>query len=190
MLARHLGEAARLLPWLAEQQPPPLDTPGARSRFFEGVGEVLLAFCGYSGPGNLPGILFLDDLHWADESSLDLLAYLTRRLAAPGGRPLLMLVTWRSEEVPPGHRLRGLLAELARAGSAAHLPLGRLDRAAVLELARSATGDVPDHLGEQLYGETEGLPLFLSEYLEAISRGATWGWTTGPGRCRAARATY
>lgn len=178
--ARHLGEAARLLPGLAVQQTPapPLDTPGARSRFFEGVGEVLLAVCNGSGPGSIrnPGILFLDDLHWADESSLDLLAYLARRLAAPGGRPLLVLLAWRAEEVPPGHRLRGLLAEVGRAGAATHVPLGRLDRDAVSELARSATGEAPggtgEQLGERLYGETEGLPLFLSEYLEAISRGA------------------
>jgi hypothetical protein len=114
----------------------------------------------------------LDDLHWADESSLDLLAYLTRRLASPGGRPLLVLLAWRAEEVPSGHRLRGLLAEARRADAATCMPLGRLDRDAVSELARSeAGGSLLWHLGDRLYGETEGLPLFLSEYLETISRG-------------------
>jgi predicted ATPase len=83
-----------------------------------------------------------------------------------------VLLAWRAEEVPVGHRLRGLLAEAGRAGAATHLPLGRLDRDAVSELARSAAGGAGQHLGDRLYGETEGLPLFLSEYLEAISRGA------------------
>src|SRR3712207_3351180 len=74
-----LAEASRLLPELAEvfpglPSPPPLTTPGAQSRFFEGIVQVLLAVCG--GPS--PGVLFIDDVHWADASSLDLLAYLVQ----------------------------------------------------------------------------------------------------------------
>ncbi|MBA2619314.1 MAG: AAA family ATPase [Rubrobacter sp.] len=167
-----LGEAARLLPELAGLLPgsrplPPLDTPGARSRFYEGVIRALIAVLG----GPPPGVLLLDDLHWADEASLDLLTYLIRRL---DDRPLLVLVTWRPEEVPEDHRLRGLLAEARRSGAATALGLGRLDSASVRELVTRALGDTaedPGKLVSRLGGETEGLPLFLAEYLAAVADG-------------------
>lgn len=169
--ARHLVEAVRLLPELSEAVPglPPAASfggPGAQSRFYEGVCEVLLALCG----GPVPGILLLDDSHWADEATLDLLTYLIRRLR---GRPVCVMLTWRSERVPDEHRLRRLLAEARRAGSATLIKLGRLDRASVGELARAAGGaeDPSGGLVERLYEETEGLPLFLGEYLAAVSRG-------------------
>jgi predicted ATPase len=170
--AGRLTEAARLLPELAgllpdSQPPPPLDTPGARSRFYDGVIRVLLAVLG----GPPPGVLLLDDLQWADEASLDLLTYLVRRLEE---RPLLVLVTWRPEEVPEGHRLRGLLAEARRSGAATVLGLGRLDPASVRELVTRSLGDAtedPGALASRLGGETEGLPLFLSEYLAAVAGG-------------------
>ena len=166
--AHLLAEAARLLPELAEPRPglpspPPLDTPGAQSRFFEGVGRVVLAVC--DGPP--PGVLFIDDVHWADTSSLDLLAYLVRRLRAG----LCVLLTWRDEQVPADHRLRGLLTEAQRARAATVLRLSRLDQGAVERLVGTVVGDA-DHLGRRLYDETEGLPLFLGEYLAAITSGA------------------
>src|SRR3712207_1851571 len=145
--------------------PPPLTTPGAQSRFFEGIVQVLLAVCG--GPS--PGVLFIDDVHWADASSLDLLAYLVRRPRT--GRRLCVVLTWRDEQVPPDHHLRGLLTEAQRARMATVLRLSRLDRAAVEELVGAVVGDT-DGLGRRLYDETEGLPLFLGEYLTAIMNGA------------------
>jgi DNA-binding SARP family transcriptional activator len=167
-----LDEAARLLPELSGLLPdsralPPLDTPGARSRFYEGVIRALLAVLG----GPPPGVLLIDDLHWADEASLDLLTYLVRRL---DDRPLLVLVTWRPEEVPEDHRLRGLLAEARRRGAGTSLGLGRLDPASVRELVTRALGEAaedPVALALRLGGETEGLPLFVSEYLAAVAGG-------------------
>jgi predicted ATPase/DNA-binding SARP family transcriptional activator len=165
-----LAEASRLLPELADlfsglPSPPPLATPGAQSRFLESIVQVLLAVCG--GPS--PGILFIDDVHWADASSLDLLAYLVRRPRP--GRRLCVVLTWRDEQVPPDHHLRGLLTEAQRARLATVLHLSRLDRVAVEELVESVVGDA-DGLGQRLYDETEGLPLFLGEYLAAITNGA------------------
>ncbi len=171
--AGSLAETARLLPeQLAGLVPdraesPPLDTPGAQSRFFEGVSRGLLAVL--AGPP--PGVLFLDDLHWADDASLDLLTYLVRRL---DDKPLFVLVTWRVEEVAKEHRLRGLLAEARRFGATTSLTLGRLDPAAVQELVGYAieeTAREPGGLGPRLSEETEGLPLFLTEYLAAAAEG-------------------
>ena len=170
--AGSLGEAARLLPELSGLLPgsqtlPPLDTPGARSRFYDGVVRALLAVLG----GPPPGVLLLDDLQWADEASLDLLTYLVRRL---GDKPLLVLVTWRPEEVPEGHRLRGLLAEARRSGEATVLGLGRLGPGPVRELVERALGGAardPGTLASRLGDESEGLPLFLAEYLAAVDEG-------------------
>ena len=161
--AASLQEVARLLPDLSPDTPPPLDTPGARSRFFGEVVRVLLAIL--DGPP--PGVLFLDDLHWADDASLGLLNYLIRRL---DDKPLCVLLTWRAEDVPEGHRLRELLAGARRSGSATALTLKRLSPASVEELVgRAAPGAVM--LGPRLIEETEGLPLFLAEYLAALEKG-------------------
>lgn len=165
----YLSEATRLLPGISgvlptPPSPPPLEGPGAQSRFFESVAQVLVALC--DGPA--PGVLFLDDLHCADSATLDLLTYLVRRL---NGKPLCILGTWRSEEVPASHRLRGLLAEAQRADKLTHLSLTRLSQTHVAELIRSINTTLPDSLSERLYQETEGLPLFVGEYLAAIASG-------------------
>jgi DNA-binding SARP family transcriptional activator/tetratricopeptide (TPR) repeat protein len=165
-----LAEASRLLPEVGGLRPglpspPPLAAPGAQSRFFEGVCRVLLAVC--EGPS--PGVLFIDDVHWADASSLDLLAYLVRRLRP--GRKLCVVLTWRGEQVPADHRLRGLVTEAQPGGGATVLRLPRLDQTAVEELVGSVVGST-EGLGQRLYAETEGLPLFVGEYLTAITKGS------------------
>jgi DNA-binding SARP family transcriptional activator/tetratricopeptide (TPR) repeat protein len=165
-----LAEASRLLPEVGGLRPglpspPPLGAPGAQSRFFEGVCRVLLAVC--EGPS--PGVLFIDDVHWADDSSLDLLAYLVRRLRP--GRRLCVVLTWRGEQVPADHRLRGLVTEAQQGHAATVLRLPRLDQTAVEELVGSVIGDT-EGLGQRLYAETEGLPLFVGEYLAAIAKGS------------------
>jgi predicted ATPase len=188
--AQWLSEAARLLPELASLRPglptpAPLESPGAQSRFFEAISQLLATICkiraqlGDSSAGSLRSkynsvsVLFIDDLHWADNASLDLLTYLARRLR---GRPLCILVTWRDEQVPITHRLRRLLSEVQRAGSATVLSLSRLSPSDVSELVQSAiaTGvNVPEELGERLYHETEGLPFFLVEYLTTMTQHGT-----------------
>lgn len=165
----YLSEATRLLPGISgilptTPPPPPLEGPGAQSRFFDSIAQVLVALC--DGPP--PGVLFLDDLHCADPATLDLLTYLVRRL---NGKPLCILGTWRSEEVPSGHRLRGLLAETQRVDNVTHLYLTRLSQIDVAELVLSMNPALPDSLGERLYQETEGLPLLVDEYLAGISSG-------------------
>ena len=174
--ANQISEAARLVPELAAGRSdlppaPPLDSPGAQSRFFAAIGDVLNHVC--QGPG--PGVVFLDDVHWADEASLDLLAYLVRRLR---GRPLCIIVTWRTELVEPGHPLRLMLAEGERAGYATSLGLSRLGPDDVTELVQAAasTGLVlPDDAHRRLHRETEGLPFFLVEYLATLPKDAEQG---------------
>jgi DNA-binding SARP family transcriptional activator len=160
-----LAEAARLLPELAPLVPPaaivpPPDGPGAQGRFLEGLRRTLLA----AVRGARPGLLVLDDLHWADDATLDAVGYLARRLAR---EPLLVLASWRGEDVPRGHHLRRAVAEAQRAGTTTTLALDRLDREATAELVRAVA---PVHAAavEELYQRTEGLPLLLVEYLAAL----------------------
>lgn len=172
-----LSEASRLLPELTSLHPeltPPaaLDSPGAQSRFFEGVHQLLLAIC----RGSSPGVLFFDDLHWADSASLDLLIYLVRRLR---GQPWCLLVTWRSEGAAVAPRLQQLLAEAQRTGIATLLALQRLNQGEVAELvqaARDSRAGGPElaalaGVSDRLFNETEGLPFFLIEYLAALVAG-------------------
>ena len=153
---------------------PPLDAPSGQSRFFEGLRQVLSTIC----QGSASNVLFFDDMHWADAASLDLLAYLVRRLR---GQPLFILATWRSDEGPAVSRLRGLVAEAQRADIGTTLALSRLALADVLDMVRdlSAAGTaLPDGIAGRLYHETEGLPLFLAAYLEALAQGSerAEGW--------------
>ena len=166
---RHwLTECARLLPELLAfdlgvSPPTPLDDPGAQARFFEGIASFLTAACD-SSPA---GILFVDDLHWADESSMDALLYLAGRLK---DRQLLLMATVRSEEPLRSQRARHLL-NADRSATNSHLVLERLTLAEVRELV-TVVREQDASLSDRLYEETEGLPYFLVEYLAALEEGA------------------
>jgi len=157
------GEAARLLPELGTPPTPTLDGPGAQARFLDGVATVLLE----ATAGSRPAVLVVDDVHWADASSLEVLTFVCRRL---GGRPVLLLATWRPEETPAGHPARRILAAAALDGLAETVALGRLDRDDVAELAASA--GAPAGVAERLFDETQGLPFFVVEYLDSQLDGA------------------
>jgi len=174
----HRLEAARLLPELFTSElpsAPSLEGPGAQSRFLEGLRQTVLTLVDASAPG----LLFMDDAQWADEASIDLLAYLVRRLRDSS---LLVLVAWRGEEVPAQARLRTLLAEAERSHTGRLVPLARLTRPAVAELVNAALSlrgeatpaDSQPDVAERLYQETEGSPFFLVEYLAALAVAEDW----------------
>lgn len=170
-----LVESSRLLPELAALRPglgspQPLEGPGAQNRFLEGLSQTILT----AVSGGVPGVIFLDDLHWADEASLDLLTYLVRRLQ---GRAALLLLAWRGEDLPADHRLRRLLAESQRSGRAVLLSLPRLSEATVGDLLQVvAPGRCSlQEFGRRLYQETEGLPFFIIEYLHLLGKGGEGG---------------
>src|SRR5205823_5176447 len=181
-----LSEGARLLPELLSAGPhpglppaPELGSRGEQARFFEGISQILGAVVGAGG------VLFLDDLHWADEASLDLLTYLVRRLET---RFLCVLVTWRAERVLADHRLQRLVADAARAGAATTLLLERLQAADVAELLRavSQSAAVAEAVAGPLYDETQGLPFFIVEYLrEMMAQGTDELPRSLPGGVRA-----
>jgi len=157
-----LSEAARLLPELADARAfapaPPLDGPGGRARFLAALWEALVA----AVAGDVPGVLFLDDVQWADDATLGLLSYGLRRLE---GRPLLLALAWRT---PHDHAVRRAATEVARTGGGAVRRLERLGPESVDELVRAGAGeDVDPTVCRQLLATTEGLPLLLVEYLRS-----------------------
>jgi DNA-binding SARP family transcriptional activator len=167
---QRLADASLLLPDLAREHPDlpspvALTGPATQTRLFEGVAAVLSV----AGTRRCPGVVFVDDVHAADEATLDVLGYLARRLR---GRPLLLLLAWRSEDVPPGHRLRRLVGELSRAGAAAVVGLRRLEERDVALLVQSVDEAAAPELERRVYLESEGLPLFVAEYLATLAAGA------------------
>lgn len=177
---RRLADAALLLPELhdlREDVPEPLalDGPVAQLRLLDGVAAVLTAAC---ARGLAPGVVIVDDAHAADAATLDAIAYLGRRLT---GRSLLLVLTWRTEAVPPDHRLRRLATDLARTGTATVLRPGRLTTDEVDELVCAAyPGGPPSDLAARVHLETEGVPLFVAEYLSAFrARGADTAFASG-----------
>lgn len=170
MPAAWLSETVRLLPELATLRaglppPPALDNPGTQTRFFEGMRQLFLAL----SAGNSPGILSFDDLHWIDGASLEWLRYVLRRLHE---QPLCLLFTWRGKQPTRGTTLHPLFVEAQRSGKATMLSLSRLSQPSVRELVQSVAAVYTNgHFVDRLYAETEGIPFFLIEYLNAIEKG-------------------
>ncbi|GAB2592297.1 LuxR family transcriptional regulator [Paractinoplanes abujensis] len=107
-------------------------------------------------------VVVLEDLHWADEATLDMVAFLGRRLALCRA---LLLITYREDEIGPDHRLRTVLAGLPR-GLVRRIGLPPLSADAVAELARRAGRDAPG-----VHAMTGGNPLLVSEVLAAPAAG-------------------
>jgi DNA-binding winged helix-turn-helix (wHTH) protein/predicted ATPase len=108
-----------------------------------------------------PLILVLEDLHWSDYSTLDLLSALARRREPAR---LMVLATYRpAEAVLSGHPLRSVKQDLQSRGLCHELPLGSLTEAAVEAYlaARFPGGGLPEGLPRMLHQRTEGQPLFL-----------------------------
>ena len=102
-----------------------------------------------------PTVVVLEDLHWADDATIDVVTVLGRRV---GGLPALLVLTFRGGEVPPGHPLHAALGAIG-AGSSAFVELAPLSRGAVASLA----GDD----GDELYAVTGGNPFYVTELLAA-----------------------
>ncbi len=149
-----LGEVARLLPELAlgEAMGTPAPPPD-EARLWEGVTRLLIALA-----GRTPLLLLLDDLHWADASSLGLLGYLLRRL---GDAPLRVVATARPVERRAP--LSVLLSALTREGRVERVSLHRLSAAETERLARALSPHDAARLAAWLQHSAEGNPYIIDE---------------------------
>jgi DNA-binding CsgD family transcriptional regulator/tetratricopeptide (TPR) repeat protein len=105
-----------------------------------------------------PAVFVLEDVHWADEATLDVLRLLARRVESV---PALVVATYR-DELDRTHPLRLVLGEVATGGAVRRLKLAPLSRRAVEELARPHDVDA-----DELYDKTGGNPFFVVEALAA-----------------------
>src|SRR3989440_4905644 len=147
---------------------PPLDSEHEKRRLFAALAHLFLR-----PATKQPALLIVEDLHWSDQTSLDFLHYLARRCPAS---PLLVLLTYRSDEVYPG--LSHFLAQLDRerlAQECALVPLtrseGRAMIYAIFALRRSVFTVPPLAQGDLLdavYTLTEGNPFFIEELLKSL----------------------
>ena len=110
-----------------------------------------------------PTVLVLEDVHWADDATLDLLRLLGRRV---DGAPALVLVSLRDDELDRTHPLRIVLGELATSPHVRRLQLPGLSLEAVRRLAEPHGVDA-----EELYAKTAGNPFYVTEMLHAGTAG-------------------
>ncbi|QEC49951.1 AAA family ATPase [Baekduia soli] len=160
------AELARLLPELgapAELLVEPY-AGSAQGRLF----ELLLALMrGLSSDG--PVLLVIDDLHWADRSTRDFMAFLARNLC---DQAVLVVAAYRVDELHRRHPLRPLLAELERSDVARRLPVERFTRAELGAQLANILGAEPDGgLLERVWGRSEGNALYAEEILAAEREG-------------------
>lgn len=110
-----------------------------------------------------PLVLAVEDIHWADSATLELLRFLVRM--AERGR-ILVLLSYRSDEVGRGHPLRSYLAELERTRRLTRWELSRLGRDQVEALIARLLGCEPDAATvERVYEMSEGVPFFVEELI-------------------------
>ncbi len=152
------AELATLLPGLGEARERARGA-GDQARVFEALLAVL---DGLSRSG--PVLLVIEDLHWADASTRAFLRFLASTL---GDEPILLVATYRPDELHRRHPLRPLLAELERV-RALRIDLAALTRDELQEQLAGILGTDPDAaLVDRLYARSEGNPLFTEELLAA-----------------------
>ena len=114
-----------------------------------------------------PLLLVLEDLHWADTSTLDLVAYLGHNL---GDRRVLLLATYRADEPSSAERVGQLADSVARSGAALVVELGPLEPPELTALLAARAGAPPlPALAEAIIARSEGNPFFAEELLAAAS---------------------
>jgi hypothetical protein len=145
-IARNLG--GRLLAQLESEAP--------RAQLFSTMLDLLRE-------GERPTIVVFEDVHWADEATIDLLKYLGRRIDQTHA---LIILTYRNDEIGSRHLLRPLLGDLATSPAAVRINLPRLTLAAVRQLIADRAFDA-----ESLHRQTSGNPFFITEILSSDGHG-------------------
>jgi predicted ATPase len=130
-----------------------------RYRLFDAVNRAIV-------DDDHPRLLIVDDLQWCDAETIELIGFVIR---AGQTAPVLIIGTARSEEIPQGHPLNGLVDALAHDQAVTTVPLGRLDEATTTTLAARLRAEdrIDPQLAARLWSETEGNPLFVIEALRA-----------------------
>jgi class 3 adenylate cyclase/tetratricopeptide (TPR) repeat protein len=170
------AQLAAILPELEDTRSPygptGLGAEQERFRLFETVSSLL------ADAAHLrPLVLFLDDLQWADQSSLLLLRHLARSAKSA---PLMVVGTYRPVEVDDEHPLAEALAELRRARMLERLALSGLGEAEVAELIEGRTGLMaPSGFVRRVAERSDGNPFFIEELLHDVDAESDWDVAAG-----------
>jgi DNA-binding CsgD family transcriptional regulator len=159
------AELGRLVPSLRSTDVPfvRVDDALARARLFEAVLDLVVGVA-----VRLPTLLVVEDLHWADGSSLDLLGYVIRNLRADR---VLIVATYRTDELHRRHPLRPWTTEVCRLGLVDRLELPRLDPDDVRpEIGRLLGTEASPLLLDRIIERADGNPLFATELVAFVQR--------------------
>ena len=163
-LATASGEVLEDLVRLVPDLLPELPAPGPcedRRRLFGSVARFIDGLCREGDPL----ILFLDDLHLADRDTLDLLMSLTARLQGP----VWIIAVCLPDDLEPDHPLEQIVRYGESKGRATRLEVGRLDPAALEQIAESLVGEAQRaELARFLVERSEGLPLAMTEIINYL----------------------
>ncbi|MEZ5323354.1 MAG: AAA family ATPase [Microthrixaceae bacterium] len=147
----------------------------ARARMFQAVSLFVARLAAHG-----PVVMAVDDIHWADSGTVELLGHLAMELRDD---PVTMIVTARSSELPARPAARALVAQLGRVPTATHLRLGPLGRPEVAAAGADRLGGaLAPPLVDDLLARTGGLPLAVDAVIRAmqergIMRRTDGGWT-------------
>ncbi|MEV0537001.1 AAA family ATPase [Kitasatospora sp. NPDC050463] len=164
------GHLARLLPDFGEADGEPNDEYG-RARLFEHTARL---FERLGTDRTL--VLAVEDLHWSDRSTRELLTYLVRTLHRAR---VLLVATYRTDDLHRRHPLRPFLAELERLRTVQRMELARFGPGEVAEQLAGILGTAdPDHqLVDRIHRRSEGNPFFVEELATAFQSGCSAGLT-------------
>jgi len=143
---------------------PPFAGGFGQARLF----ERLLGLFGRLGAA-APTLLVIEDVHWIDRATRDVLTFLLRNLT---DERLAIVLTCRIDDLPRGHPVLAWLAEIGRSPRSVRVDLRRLDRAAVIRQLHALSGRTPHPASaERIWRRSEGNPLFVEELSSALLRG-------------------
>ncbi|MET8137865.1 AAA family ATPase [Streptomyces sp. NPDC005251] len=163
-------ELARLLPELAQTTRGRQYEEDGMARLFELTARLLERVA-----ADRTVVVVLEDLHWADASTRHLLAYLFRTLRS--GR-LVVIATYRADDIHRRHPLRPLLAELDRLRTVRRIELGRFSRAEVGRQIAGILAREPDTAqADEIFARSDGNAFFVEELAVAAHEGCRTGLT-------------
>ncbi|MEJ2709218.1 MAG: AAA family ATPase [Anaerolineales bacterium] len=178
-----LTQLTRILPELRDRYPdlpaPTQEETAARQHLFEAITRLILALA-----ERAPLVIFIDDWHWADAASLDVLHYAAVRLKEEQA-PVLVLLTIRQEDLAETSHLQTWLMRLKHDAACKQINLTSFSRTETERLIRRMIAPVKDDMNEtpgsdgetfqldrftrRLFEETDGQPFFLVETLRALA---------------------
>ncbi|MEO6892684.1 MAG: AAA family ATPase, partial [Ktedonobacteraceae bacterium] len=141
--------------------PPPLSPGDEQRRLWEATLELLTMIS-----ERTPLVIVLDDLHWADASSCELLAFLARRLHR---QPIMIMGTYRDTELPAQHPLRTLFSDLQREQVSLSMQIQPLTS----EQIASLVSHLPQPVVQHIQTRAAGNPFFAEELARGLEAGPT-----------------